>query len=69
MKSRYLLVGALALTMPFVGCQSADKLLDVTSPTTVSDEIFWTQEADAVLSLNGIYSSLPGWFDVMGLER
>jgi len=68
MKSRYLLVGALALTMPFVGCQSADKLLDVTSPTTVSDEIFWTQEADAVLSLNGIYSSLPGWFDVIGLD-
>ena len=68
MKSRYLLVGALALTMPFVGCQSADKLLDVTSPTTVSDEIFWTQENDAILSLNGIYSSLPGWFDVIGLD-
>jgi starch-binding outer membrane protein, SusD/RagB family len=68
MKSRYLLVGALALTMPFVGCQSADQLLDVTSPTTVSDEIFWTQENDAILSLNGIYSSLPGWFDVIGLD-
>jgi hypothetical protein len=68
MKSRYLILGALALTMPFVGCQSSDQLLDVTSPTTVSDEIFWTQENDAILSLTGIYSALPGWFDVMGLD-
>jgi tetratricopeptide (TPR) repeat protein len=52
--------------MPFVGCQSADKLLDVTSPTTVSDEIFWTQENDAILSLNGTYAQLPDWFELIG---
>jgi starch-binding outer membrane protein, SusD/RagB family len=66
MNRRTLIIGALALTMPFVGCQSADKLLDVTSPTTVSDETFWTQENDAILSLNGVYSSLPDWFEVIG---
>jgi starch-binding outer membrane protein, SusD/RagB family len=68
MNRRTLILGALVLTMPFVGCQSADKLLDVTSPTTVSDETFWTQENDAVLSLNAAYSATPGWFDVIGLD-
>ena len=68
MKSRYLIVGALALTMPFAGCQSADQLLDVVSPTTVSNEIFWTQENDAILFVTGTYSSLPGWFDVMAFD-
>jgi tetratricopeptide (TPR) repeat protein len=66
MNRRILILGALVLTMPFVGCQSADKLLDVTSPTTVSDETFWTQENDAVLSLNGVYSQLPDWFETIG---
>jgi tetratricopeptide (TPR) repeat protein len=66
MNRRTLILGALVLTMPFVGCQSADKLLDVTSPTTVSDETFWTQENDAVLTLNGTYSQLPDWFEVIG---
>ena len=60
MNRRTLILGALVLTMPFVGCQSADKLLDVTSPTTVSDEIFWTQENDAVLTLNGVYATFFG---------
>jgi starch-binding outer membrane protein, SusD/RagB family len=68
MKSRYLTLGALVLTMPFIGCQSADKLLDVVSPTTVSDANFWTQEADAALFVTGTYSSLPGWFDTIGLD-
>ena len=68
MKSRYLLLGAFALTLPVAGCQSSDALLDVVSPTTVSDAIFWTQEADAVLFLNGTYSTLPGWFDTIGLD-
>ena len=66
MNRRTLILGALVLTMTFVGCKSADQLLDVTSPTTVSDEIFWTQENDAILSLNGVYSSLPDWFEIIG---
>ena len=68
MKSKYLILGALVLALPFSGCQSADQLLDVVSPTTVSNEIFWTQEADAVLFVTGTYSSLPGWFDVMAFD-
>jgi hypothetical protein len=68
MKSRYILLGAMVLTLPLGGCQSSDSLLDVVSPTTVSDDIFWTQEADAVLFLNGTYSSIPGWFDTIGLD-
>ena len=68
MKSRYLLLGALVLAVPFTGCQSSDQLLDVVSPTTVSDEIFWTQENDALLFVTGTYSALPGWFDVMGMD-
>lgn len=68
MKSRYLFLSALVVTMPLGGCQSSDSLLDVVSPTTVSDAIFWTQEADAVLFLTGTYSALPGWFDVIGLD-
>ncbi len=68
MKSRYIFLGAMVLTMPLSGCESSDSLLDVVSPTTVSDEIFWIQEADAVFFLNGMYSSLPGWFDTIGLD-
>lgn len=68
MKSKYLILGALVLTMPFVACQSADTLLNVVSPTTVSDAIFWTQEADANLFVTGTYSVLPSWFDVMGAD-
>ena len=68
MKSKYFLIGALVLTMPFAGCQSSDQLLGVVSPTTVSDEIFWTQEADAQLFVTGTYSALPGWFDVMAFD-
>lgn len=66
MNRRTFILGALVLTMPFVACQSADQLLDVTSPTTVSDEIFWTQENDAVLTLNATYSALPDWFEIIG---
>ena len=68
MNRRTLILGALVLTMPFVGCQSADQLLDVTSPTTVSDETFWTQENDAILTLNGTYSALPDWFEIIGQD-
>jgi hypothetical protein len=68
MKSRYLFMGALVLTMPFIGCQSSDQLLNVVSPTTVSDAIFWTQEADAQLFVTGMYSSLPGWSDVLAFD-
>ena len=62
MKSKFLILSAVILV---AGCQSSDKLLDVVSPTTVSDDIFWTQEADAQLFVTGTYSALPGWFDVM----
>ncbi|MEO8335895.1 MAG: RagB/SusD family nutrient uptake outer membrane protein [bacterium] len=68
MKAKYFLIGALALTLPFAGCQSADTLLDVVSPTTVADDIFWTQEADASLFITGTYSVLPGWFDLIGSD-
>jgi len=68
MKSRYLYLSAAVLAMPFVGCQSSDDLLDVTSPTTVSDEIFWTQEADAQLFVTGAYSTMWSWFEVIGLD-
>src|SRR6266567_8669362 len=68
MKPRYLLLGALVMTMPFTGCQSSDQLLSVVSPTTVSDDIFWTQENDAILFVTGTYSALPGWFDVMAWD-
>ncbi|CAN5906110.1 RagB/SusD family nutrient uptake outer membrane protein [soil metagenome] len=68
MKAKYLILGALVLTMPFAGCQSADQLLNVVSPTTVSDAIFWTQETDAALFVTGTYSVLPSWFDVMTLD-
>src|SRR5437016_5546615 len=68
MKPRYLLPCVLVMTMPFTGCQSSDQLLDVVSPTTVSNEIFWTQENDAILFVTGTYSSLPGWFDVMAWD-
>lgn len=65
MKSKYLILSAVILA---AGCQSSDQLLDVVSPTTVSDAIFWTQEADALLFVTGTYSVLPSWFDVMGLD-
>jgi hypothetical protein len=56
----------LALAL-LAGCQP-DKLLDVVSPTTVSDEIFWTQENDAVLFLNGTYSALPSSTTIIELD-
>jgi SusD family. len=65
MKSKYLILSAVILA---AGCQSSDKLLDVVSPTSVSDNIFWTQEADAQLFVTGTYSALPGWFDVMTFD-
>ena len=65
MKFKYLILGAVVAV---AGCQSSDSLLNVVSPTTVSDDIFWTQEADAQLFVTGTYSSLPGWFDVMALD-
>ncbi|MEP7002898.1 MAG: RagB/SusD family nutrient uptake outer membrane protein, partial [bacterium] len=68
MKSRYITLSALVVAMTLGGCQSADDLLSVTSPTTVSNEIFWTQEADAVLFISGTYSVLPGWFDVIAWD-
>ena len=53
MKTRYLILGGLVLTVSFTACQSTDDLLSVVSPTTVSDAIFWTQEADASLFVTG----------------
>lgn len=68
MKSRYLYLSAAVLALPFVGCKSSDDLLNVTSPTTVSDDIFWTQEADAQLFVTGAYSTMWSWFEVIGLD-
>ncbi|MEO6528264.1 MAG: RagB/SusD family nutrient uptake outer membrane protein [Gemmatimonadaceae bacterium] len=68
MKSRFLYLSALVLVLPYAGCQSSEQLLEVASPTTVSDEIFWTQEADAQLFVTGGYSTLTGWFEVVGLD-
>jgi hypothetical protein len=68
MNSRYLILGALVVTLPLAGCASSDSLLDVVSPTTVSDDIFWTQESDAVLFLNGTYSALPSAITVIELD-
>ena len=68
MKSRSLILGALASAFALGGCQSSRDVLDVTSPTTVSDAIFWTKESDAQLFLNGAYSALPSWYDVIGLD-
>jgi starch-binding outer membrane protein, SusD/RagB family len=56
-----------ALALPLAGCQP-DKLLDVVSPTTVSDEIFWARENDAVIFLNGTYSALPSWIQVIEMD-
>jgi starch-binding outer membrane protein, SusD/RagB family len=67
MKTKFFILGALVVTT-VAGCKSADDLLAVSSPTTVSDAIFWTQEADAQLFVTGTYSSLPGWFDVMAFD-
>src|SRR6185369_9298788 len=68
MKSRFLILGSVVAAMSFAGCRSADDLLSVVSPTTVSNEIFWTQENDASLFVTGTYSALPGWFDVMAFD-
>jgi hypothetical protein len=67
MKSRYLILGALVATT-FTGCQSSSDLLDVTSPTLVSDANFWSQENDAALFVVGTYSVLPSWSIVMELD-
>ena len=67
MKTRLLFSCALAMAMTLAGCQS-DKLLDVVSPTTVSDQNFWTQENDAVLFLSGTYSALPSWVTIIELD-
>lgn len=68
MKPRSLIPAALAAALALGGCRSSDSLLDVTSPTTVSDDIFWTKESDAVLFLNGAYSALPSWITVLELD-
>ncbi|AHG93830.1 RagB/SusD domain-containing protein (plasmid) [Gemmatirosa kalamazoonensis] len=64
---RLLLACAAALPIALAGCKP-DKLLDVVSPTTVSDDIFWSQENDAVIFLNGTYSALPSWITVIELD-
>jgi starch-binding outer membrane protein, SusD/RagB family len=58
MTPRLRLYAAAAAALALAAC-SSDKLLDVVSPTTVSDDIFWSQETDAVFFLNGTYSALP----------
>jgi len=68
MKSRYLILSALALATTFTGCQSSDDLLNVTSPTLVSDANFWSQENDAALFVTGTYSVLPSWSTVIELD-
>ena len=67
MKTRLVFSCALAAAISLAGCES-NKLLDVLSPTTVSDQNFWTQENDAVLFLSGTYSALPRWSTVIELD-
>lgn len=67
MKFKYLILSAVVLTAA-AACQSSDQLLDVVSPTTVSDDIFWTQEADAQFFLTGMYSALPRWSTIIELD-
>lgn len=67
MMPRFRFSCALALAVTLAGCQP-DKLLDVVSPTQVSDENFWSQETDAVLFLNGTYSALPSWSMIIELD-
>jgi starch-binding outer membrane protein, SusD/RagB family len=57
----------LALLSPLAACGD-DDLLDVVSPTTVTSDIFWQQENDAVLFLNGTYSALPGALEILELD-
>jgi starch-binding outer membrane protein, SusD/RagB family len=68
MKSRYLILSALALATTFTGCQSSDDLLNVVSPTQVSDANFWSQENDAAFFVTGTYSVLPSWSTVIELD-
>ena len=56
----------LAATLVTVAC--AKDFLEVVSPTQIADDIFWSQESDAVISLNAIYSALPGSSPVVGLD-
>jgi hypothetical protein len=58
---------ALSLALPIASC-GTDDLLDVTSPTQVADDNFWTKENDAVLFLTGTYSALPGAFQIVELD-
>jgi hypothetical protein len=68
MKPRFLFLSTIVLALPFVGCQSSEKLLEVVSPTVVNDASFWAQEADAQFYVTGAYAALPGWFEVIGLD-
>ena len=68
MKSRYLILSALALATTFTGCQSSDELLNVVSPTLVGDQNFWSQENDALLFVTGTYSVLPTWSTIIELD-
>jgi hypothetical protein len=68
MKSRYLILSTLVLATTFTGCQSDDDLLNVVSPTLVSDANFWSQENDAALFVIGTYSTLPSWSTIIELD-
>jgi starch-binding outer membrane protein, SusD/RagB family len=68
MKSRYLILGALTLATTFTACQSSDDLLNVVSPTQVSDANFWSQENDAALFVVGTYNVLPSWSTIIELD-
>lgn len=67
MNTRILSTCALALAISVAGCAS-DKLLEVLSPTSVSDDNFWTQEDDAILFLSGAYTALPSANTIIELD-
>lgn len=54
-----------AFSLTVVACTSG---LELTSPTQLSNATFWTQESDAVLSLNAVYSGIPGANTVLEMD-
>ena len=68
MKPRFRFAWVMAAAAASLTACNADDLLDVSSPTTITEDKFWTQEQDAVLFLNGTYSALPDWRYVIELD-
>lgn len=52
---------ALALCVGLAASACDDDFLATPLPDQLSDQVFWSQEKDAVLSINAIYSFLYGW--------